>query len=35
MAARKDYFLLSVLIIPLKWVSIAATSPLSFDDQEK
>ena len=36
MAARKeDYFLLSMVIFPLKWVSIAATFPLSFDDREK
>ena len=36
MAARKeDYFLLSMLIFPLTWVSIAATFPLSFDDREK
>lgn len=36
MAARKkDYFLLSMLIIPLKQVSIAATFLPSFDDQEK
>lgn len=32
---KKRLFLLSMLIIPLKQVSIAATFLLSFDDQEK
>lgn len=32
---KTDYFFLSLLIIPLKCVSIAATFLLSFDGQEK